>query len=69
MDFAGPFQGKIILLVVDSHSKWTEAFTMVSSTSSTVIELSRTLFAQCGVLEVIVTDNGVLSVKSSKPFR
>ena len=55
MDFAGPFQGKMILLVVDSHSKWIEA---VSSTSSTVIELSRTLFAQFGVPEVIVTDNG-----------
>ena len=56
MDFTGPFQGKMILVVVDSHSKWIEAFPIVSATSSMVIELSRTLFAQFGVLEVLVTD-------------
>ena len=58
MDFAGPFQGKMILVVVDSHSKWIEAYPTDSSTSSKVIELSRTLFAQFGLLEVLVTDNG-----------
>ena len=56
MDFVGPFQGKMILVVVDSHSKWIEAFPIVSATSSTVIELSRTLFAQFGVPEVLVAD-------------
>ncbi len=58
MDFAGPVHGKMILIIVDSHSKWIEAFPTDSSTSSKVIELSRTLFAQFGVPEVIVTDNG-----------
>ena len=57
MDFAGPFEGKMILIVIDSHSKWIEAFPTKSSTSATVIELSRTLFAQCGVPEAVVTDN------------
>ena len=55
MDFAGPFQGKMILIVVDSHSKWIEAYPTDSATSSKVIELSRTLF---GIPEVVVTDNG-----------
>ena len=58
MDFACPFQGKMILVVIDSHSKWIEAFPTNSSTSQTVIQHSRTLFAQFGVPEILVTDNG-----------
>ena len=58
MDFAGPFQGKMILIVIDSHSRWIEAFPTDSATSSTVIEISRGLFAQFGLPEVLVTDNG-----------
>ena len=58
MDFAGPFEGKMILIVIDSHSKWIEAFPTKPSTSVTVIQLSRTLFAQFGVPKVVVTDNG-----------
>ena len=57
MDFAGPFQGKMILVVVDSHTKWIEAYQTDSAASSKVIELSRTLFAQFGIPEVVVTDN------------
>lgn len=58
MDFAGPFQGKMILVVIDSHSKWIEAYPTDSTTSAKVIELSRMLFAQFGLPEVLVTDNG-----------
>ena len=54
---AGPFQSKMIL-VVDSHSKWIEGYPTNSSTSSKVIELSRTLIAQFGLPKVLVTDNG-----------
>ena len=57
MGFAGLFQGKMIL-VIDSHSKWNEAYPSDSSTSSKVIKLSRTLFTQFGIPEVLVTDNG-----------
>ena len=38
MDFAGPFQGKMILIIIDSHSRWIEAFPTDSATSSTVIK-------------------------------
>ena len=58
MDFAGPFEGKMILVVIDSHSKWIEAYPTDSSTSTKVIELSRTLFSQFGIPEVLVMDNG-----------
>ena len=57
MDFAGPFEGKMILVEIDSHSKWIEAFPTNGATSQVVIELSRTLFAQFGIPEVVVTDN------------
>ena len=58
MDFAGPFEGKMILVIIDSHSKWIEAYPTSGATSTVVVELSRTLLAQFGVPEVIVTDNG-----------
>ena len=58
MDFAVPFQGKMILFVIDSLSKWIEAYPTDSSTSTKVIELSCTLFSQFGTPELLVTDNG-----------
>ena len=62
MDFTGPFQGKMILVLINSQSKWIEAFSTNSCTSHTVIEHSRTLFAQFGVPKVLVTDNGACFV-------
>ena len=32
VDCVGPFQSKMLLLVIDAHSKWSEIFTMKSST-------------------------------------
>ena len=39
MDFAGPIQGKSVLVVIDTHSRWTEVYPTESATSSAVIEL------------------------------
>ena len=58
MDFAGPLEGKMILVVIDSHTTWIEAYSTDSTASSKVIELSRTLFAQFGIPEVVVTGSG-----------
>ena len=58
LDYAGPVQGKMILILIDAHSKWIEAICTPSATSSAVIEELRTLFAQFGIPETIVTDNG-----------
>ena len=58
MDFAGPVNGKMILIVIDVHSRWIEAYPTESASSSAVIELSRVLFSQFGIPEVLVTDNG-----------
>ena len=37
VDFAGPFLGKLSLIVVDAHSKWPEVFEMTSTTSAKTI--------------------------------
>ena len=58
VDFAGPFQKKMFMLVVDSHSKWPEIIEMPSTTSSKTIEELRKLFSAYGLPEQIVTDNG-----------
>lgn len=58
LDYAGPVEGKMILILVDAHSKWIEAICTHGSTSTVVIDELRTLFAQFGLPETIVTDNG-----------
>ena len=58
LDYAGPFLGKMFLIVIDAHSKWIEAFPMNISTSSATIETLRITFATHGLLEILVTDDG-----------
>lgn len=64
LDYAGPVQGKMILILIDAHSKWIEAICTPSATSAAVIEELRTLFAQFGLPETIVTDNGTCFVSA-----
>jgi hypothetical protein len=65
-DYAGPFMGKMFLVVVDAHSKWLEAKVVNSATSQSTIQQLRTLFATHGLPEMLVTDNG--SVFTSAEF-
>lgn len=58
IDFAGPFQGKTFLIVVDSHSKWLEVSIVPSMSSGAVINILRLLFATHGIPDVLVSDNG-----------
>ena len=58
LDYAGPFLGKMFLIVIDAHSKWIEAFPMNTSTSSTTIEKLRITFVTHGLPEIVVTENG-----------
>ena len=58
LDYAGPVQGKMYLILIDAHSKWIEAFNTTNATSSAVIDELRTEFARFGIPESIVTDNG-----------
>ena len=58
LDFAGPIQVKLFLIMIDAHSKWIEAVCMSSTASTVVIEELQTVFSSFGLPETIVTDNG-----------
>ena len=58
VDFAGPFQGKMYLIMVDAHSKWPEVIEMGSTTAKSTIAVLRQIFASHGLPLQLVTDNG-----------
>ncbi|XP_051983106.1 uncharacterized protein K02A2.6-like [Xyrauchen texanus] len=58
VDFAGPFEGHMYLVVVDAYSKWPEVCVMESTTSTKTIQVLRGLFSRYGLPEVLVSDNG-----------
>ena len=58
VDFAGPFLGKMFLILIDGRSKWIEVYITASTTSSVTIEKMRSSFASFGIPEILVTDNG-----------
>ena len=57
-DHAGPYHGKLFLVLVDAHSKWIEVQTVNSTSAESTIAVLRSLFATHGIPEQIVTDNG-----------
>ncbi|KAJ8338235.1 hypothetical protein SKAU_G00372010 [Synaphobranchus kaupii] len=58
IDYAGPFQGKMFLVIVDVHSKWIDVYPTSSATSETTIEKLRQCFSTHGLPQMIVSDNG-----------
>ena len=58
IDHAGPYLGKLYLLIIDAHSKWIEAFIVTSTSAESTITKLRQVFAQHGLPEQLVSDNG-----------
>ncbi|KAL7887808.1 hypothetical protein AOLI_G00055290 [Acnodon oligacanthus] len=58
VNFAGPFQGHMFMVVVDAHSKWPEVHLMSSTMASKTIQVLRGLLSRYGLPEVLVSDNG-----------
>jgi len=58
MDYAGPKEGRMFLVIIDAHSKWLEVIPMKTATALTTVQQLRTVFARFGVPESVVTDNG-----------
>ena len=58
VDFAGPFQGKMYLTMVDAHSKWPEVIEMGSTTAKSTIAVLQQVFVSHGLPLQLVTDNG-----------
>jgi len=48
----------MILVVIDARSKWIEAYPMATANAGTTIQQLRQLFAQFGIPQSIVSDNG-----------
>ena len=58
IDYAGPFEGKMLLVIVDSHSKYIDVHAVSSATSTSTIGKLRQTFATHGLPCSIVSDNG-----------
>ncbi|KAL5486807.1 hypothetical protein EMCRGX_G019337 [Ephydatia muelleri] len=56
-DFAGPFFGKMWLIVVDARTKWPEVFQQNEATSGTTITALMTTFSRFGLPEIILAVN------------
>ena len=56
IDYSGPYLGHTFL---DAHSKWIEVIPMNSTTTIATVEKLRVMFAQFGIPEVLVSDNGI----------
>jgi transposase InsO family protein len=58
MDFAGPFQGHLWLLIQDAHSKWPDIVKMNSTKAGALLKVLRDVFARTGLPCVVLSDNG-----------
>jgi hypothetical protein len=54
----GPSVDTCFFVLMDAHSKWPEVILMNSTTTGKTIEVLRSIFAQQGLPEQLVTDNG-----------
>ena len=59
IDLAGPHLGRQFVIVVNSYLKYTDVISVSSTTSRQTLGILRKLCAQHGVVEKIVSDNGM----------
>ena len=57
VDFAGPIDGWMLLIVVDAFSKWPEVLPMKRTIAEDTVEELRDAFARFGVREQLVSDH------------
>ena len=67
VDFADLFQGKLFIVMVDTHSKWLEVAVVSSCSSLWAIRFLRNVFATHGIPEQLLSDNG--SAFTSSEFK
>ncbi|XP_056147484.1 uncharacterized protein K02A2.6-like [Lampris incognitus] len=58
VDSAGPFLGKMFLVIIDAHSKWLEVYPLNASTTHATIEKLRQCVAVHGLPQILLSDNG-----------
>jgi hypothetical protein len=57
VDFAGNMQGKMVMAMVDAHTKWPEVVQMEKTTAKETANKLRTITARYEFPEQVVTDN------------
>lgn len=57
LDFAGPIEGKYLLILVDAYSKWIEVEITKTTATQPVITFLRNHMARFGIILTLVTDN------------
>ncbi|XP_045124043.1 uncharacterized protein K02A2.6-like isoform X1 [Portunus trituberculatus] len=57
LDYCGPVEGQLWLLLVDAHSKWLEVHKTSSSSANITIEKLRKSFSSFGIPDTVVSDN------------
>ena len=57
IDYVGPFNGKMYLIVIDSYSKWIEIIPTTSATAEATVTILREIFSRWGLPLMIVSDN------------
>lgn len=57
VDYAGPFLGKMFLVLVDSHSKWMDVYSVKTATTQVTLEKLRQSFSIHGLPKMLVSDN------------
>lgn len=58
LDYAGPYLGKHLFVIVDAYSKWMMVNVTNSTTAEATCNMQETVFAQFGVPVIVVSDNG-----------
>ncbi|UYV73818.1 K02A2.6-like [Cordylochernes scorpioides] len=58
LDLAGPFMGRMFLVIVDAYTKWLKIFILRDIASKTIVDCLRQVFGRFGLPEFLVTDNG-----------
>ena len=58
IDYAGPVNSAMYLVIVDAYSKFPEVVKMSSTTSIATIQVLHEMFARYGFPEILVSDNG-----------
>ncbi len=58
IDYAGPVNGRMLLVVINAHTKWMDVHVTTTSTGTNTILKLRESFSTHGLPEVVVSDNG-----------
>lgn len=58
VDFAGPFEDSMWLIIIDAYTRWIEVLKMKSTTATETVSKLTETFSRFGIPKIIVSDNG-----------